>query len=216
MMASPNTFIIKIFGKGGHGAYPHLTVDPISLAAQAISFFQTIVSRRMNPLDPVVLTVASIHGGETTNVIPGVVEVKGTVRTFSEALRDVIAREMESILKGITEAQGASYTFEYRKSYPPLLNDPGMTEVMRAAFARIAGPEQVNAAGTPSMGAEDFGYFGQAVPSAFAFVGIGKPGSGPMVHHQPHFQWEDRNLLLLTGGLAQVAVDFLAQSSAAQ
>ncbi|MDR3669676.1 MAG: M20 family metallopeptidase [Holophaga sp.] len=214
MMASPNTFKFKIFGKGGHGAYPHLTVDPIVLGAQAITFFQSIVSRRINPLEPVVLTIASIHSGETTNVIPGVLEAQGTIRTFNEALRDVIPMEMESILKGITESQGASYTFEYRKSYPPLINDPGMTEVMRGAFAKLAGAEQVNAAGTPSMGAEDFGYFAKAVPSAFAFVGIGKPGCEPMVHHQPHFQWDDRNLLLLMGGLAQVAVDFLQSSSA--
>jgi amidohydrolase len=216
MMASPNSFTFKIFGKGGHGAYPHLTVDPIILAAQAITFFQTIVSRRMNPLEPVVLTVSAIHSGEAFNVIPGVLEARGTVRTFNEALRDVIAEEMESILKGITEAQGASYSFDYRKSYPPLINDPRMTEVLRDAFARIAGAGQVNAAGAPSMGAEDFGYFARAVPSAFAFVGIGKPGCPPMVHHQSHFQWDDRNLVLLAGGLAQVAVDFLGQSSSAQ
>jgi amidohydrolase len=210
MMASPNTFKFKIFGKGGHGAYPHLTVDPVILAAQAITFFQTIVSRRINPIEPVVLTVSSIHGGESTNVIPGVVEATGTVRTFSEALRDVIPREMESILKGITEAQGATYSLEFKKSYPPLLNDPQMTQVVRAAFAKIVGAEHVNASGTPSMGAEDFAYFGKAVPSAFAFVGIGKEGAGPMVHHQPHFQWDDRNLLVLTEGMAQIALDFLA------
>jgi len=208
-MASPTAFWFKIFAKGGHGAYPHLTPDPILLAAQAITFFQSIVSRRMNPLEPVVLTVSAIHGGEATNVIPEVVEGRGTIRTFSEALRDVIPAEMEAILKGVTGAQGATFSFESRKSYPPLLNDPRMTEVVRGAFAKIVGADNVDAACAPSMGAEDFGYFGKHVPSAFAFVGIGRNGV-PMPHHQPLFQWEDPNLVVLTAGLVQIALDFLA------
>jgi amidohydrolase len=209
MMASPTAFWFKIFAKGGHGAYPHLTADPILLAAQAITFFQSIPSRRINPLEPVVVTVSAIHGGEATNVIPEVVEGKGTIRTFNEALRDVIPMEMENILKGITGAQGATYSFESRKSYPPVINDPRMTGVARDAFAKVVGADNVDASGAPSMGAEDFGYFGKWVPSAFVFVGIGRDGV-PMAHHQPHFQWEDKNLLVLTLGLAQIAVDFLA------
>jgi amidohydrolase len=213
-MASPTAFWFKIFAKGGHGAQPHLTADPVFLAAQAITFFQSIASRRINPLQPVVVTVSAIHGGEATNVIPGVVEAKGTIRTFSEALRDVIPREMENILKGVTEAQGATYSFESRKSYPPLINDPRMTEVMCEAFAKVVGADNVDAHCEPSMGAEDFGYFGKSVPSAFAFVGIGRNGE-QMAHHQSKFQWEDRNLLVLTRGLVQIAVDFL-QSTKAQ
>jgi len=212
MMASPNTFRFTIHGRGGHGALPHLAVDPIPLAAQAITFFQTIVSRRVNPLEPVVLTVSSIHSGEAINVIPGTLEASGTVRTFNEALSQVIAREMENILKGVTEAHGATYSFEYHEHYPPLINHPGMTQLAAGAFAKVLGADHVNAAARPCMAAEDFAYFAKAVPAAFALVGIAKDEADPMVHHQPRFQWDDKNLSVLTEGLAQIAVDFLGQS----
>jgi len=210
MMASVDSFKFRILGNGGHSALPHLAVDPIPLAAQIITFFQTIVSRRVSPLEPAVLTISSIHSGEADNVIPGTVVCGGTVRSFSETLREAIPREMEAILKGVTEAQGASYEFEYQKVFPALINDPGMTRLVRDAFAKIVGASHVNDAGAPVMGSEDFAYFCQSVPSAFAMVGIaGHEAAAPM-HHHPKFQWEDRNLLTLSKGMAQIALDFLA------
>lgn len=212
MMAAVDTFLFRIHGRGGHGAMPHLSVDPVTLAAQVINFMQTIVSRRINPLEPAVLTIASIHGGNAYNVIPEVVEVMGTIRTFNEALRQVILREMECILKSVTEAQGASYSFELATSYPAVHNDPAMTEVISGAFRKVLGEGRVDTHMAPIMVSEDFSYFTQAVPSAFAFVGIAKDPGCPVNQHHPKFQWDDGNIAILAQGLAQTALDFLGAS----
>ena len=209
MMAAVDTFRFRIHGRGGHGAMPHLSIDPISLAAQVISFMQTIVSRRIDPLEPAVLTLASIHGGDAHNVIPEAVEVTGTIRTFDAALRQVVLHEMESILKSVTEAQGASHDFELVTSYPAVRNDPAMTGLVSAAFRKLLGPDNVRQDMRPIMVSEDFSYFTDAVPSAFVFVGIAKDERHPVYQHHPRFQWEDSNLAVLAQGLAQTAIDFL-------
>ncbi|HWQ08298.1 MAG TPA: M20 family metallopeptidase [Holophaga sp.] len=209
MMAAVDTFLFRIHGRGGHGAMPHLSVDPVTLAAQVVTFMQTIVSRRIDPLEPAVLTIASIHGGNAYNVIPEVVEVQGTIRTFNEALRQVVLHEMESILKSITEAQGATYSFELVTSYPAVHNDPAMTDIVSGAFRKVLGEACVDTRMAPIMVSEDFSYFTQAVPSAFAFVGIAKDVSRPVNQHHPKFQWDDRNIAVLAQGLAQTALDFL-------
>jgi amidohydrolase len=210
LMAAPDGFRFRIQGVGGHGSAPHQTVDPVLLGVQAISFMQGIVSRRVNPLDPAVLSVCSVHAGDCDNVIPDALEATGTVRAFDDDLRDFIAREMERILAGVTAPWGATYTFEYRKSNPPLVNDPAMAELLARAFEQSLGPGNVIRLGSPTMGSEDFAYIAQKVPSAFALVGIARDGKTPMPHHQGEFQWDDRNLLPLIRGLAQVAADFLA------
>lgn len=214
LMASGDSFIFQIRGKGGHGAMPHLCVDPISLGVQAISFMHTILSRRMNPLEPVVLTIGSIHSGSANNVIPEFLEATGTVRTLNEALRAVIPEEMEQILKGVTAAQGATYTFHFKRSYPAVHNHAGMTRIMSRAFSNLLGKDAVRADQPPVMGSEDFAFFCNAVPSAFAFVGIAKDEAQPVLHHHPTFQWDDKNLLVLAEGLAQTALEFLATPGA--
>lgn len=212
MMAAQDSFKFVIHGKGGHGGLPHLALDPIVLAAQAISAIQLIVSRRINPLEPATVTIASIHGGNADNVIPEYLEATGTIRTFSESLRDLIPKEIARILKGVTEAHGATYSFEVKKIIPPLVNDPFMSGLMHEAFSKIVGAKNVNANGSPSMGSEDFSYFCNSVPSAFALIGIAKDLASPVLHHSSRFQWEDENLLVLTEGLVQTALDFLSLS----
>ena len=209
MMAAVDTFWFRIQGQGGHGAVPHLAVDPITLAAQAISFMQTIVSRRIDPLEPAVLTLASIHSGSANNIIPESADVTGTIRTFKPELRSLILRDIENILKGVTEAQGASYAFGLTTSYPSVDNDPGMVQVMSRAFARLLGEDRVDPRMPPIMVSEDFSYYTKAVPSAFAFIGIAKDKEHPVFQHHPRFQWDDENLKVLAQGLAQTAIDFL-------
>jgi len=209
MMAAVDTFWFRIQGQGGHGAVPHLAIDPITLAAQVISFMQTIVSRRIDPLEPAVLTLASIHSGSANNIIPESADVTGTIRTFKPDLRNMILREMENILKGITEAQGASYALELTTSYPSVNNDAGMVRVMSCAFAKILGEDHIDRHMVPIMVSEDFAYYTKNVPSAFAFIGIARDKDHPVSHHHPRFQWDDRNLKILAGGLAQTALDFL-------
>ncbi|MDR2802987.1 MAG: amidohydrolase, partial [Treponema sp.] len=210
VMASPDEFHIVIKGAGGHGAMPHLAVDPIPVAAQAISQFQTIISRRKNPLEPAVLSVCMIHGGETHNVIPETVEIMGTIRTFNEETRGFIPNEMEKILRGLTLAAGVSYTFNVAKRFPPLVNDAAATELVRKAAEKIVGPDKVGET-APNMGGEDFAYLAQSVPASFFFVGIAPKGE-QVIHHSPHFQWDDRAIKISSACLCQTAFDFLAGS----
>jgi amidohydrolase len=208
LMASPDEFNITLRGKGGHGAMPHAAVDPVIMAAETVMQFQTIISRRRNPLDPAVISVCMIRGGETHNVIPSTVDMTGTIRTFSRELRDLIPLEMERILRGVTLSAGGSYSFKVEKRYPPLVNDPGVTAIVRGAAEKIAGKANLVEAAEPNMGGEDFAYLAERVPASFFFVGIAGEG-GPMPHHSPHFRWDDGVLKISSACLAQCAVDFL-------
>jgi len=212
MMAGSVTFTFVITGKGGHGAYPHLAIDPVTVGAQVVTALQTIISRRTDPLDTAVLTIGSLHAGEAGNVISGKMEAKGIVRIFNPRLAEEIPRQMESILKGVTESQGAGYTFQYRQSCPPVVNDPAMAELACRAFAKVVGAANVHPDGAPTMGGEDFSYFTARVPSAFVFVGIAKDKDHPVLHHHPSFRWDDENLLVLSRGMVQTALDFLSGS----
>ncbi|MCT4507672.1 MAG: amidohydrolase [Tepidibacter sp.] len=209
MMAAPDMFRFKVKGKGGHGAVPHLSVDPIVIASQVINNMQSIISRRISPLESAVISFGSINGGKSHNVIPNDVEVVGTVRSFSEEHRNFIPKAMEDILKAVTNSQGASYEFEYEEKYPPLINDEEMTELARNSFKKIVGKDRVFDMKEPTMGGEDFAYFGQLVPSSFIFVGISKDKDNLVVHHHPKFKWDDKNILTIAKGLAQTAIDYL-------
>ncbi|WFD10537.1 M20 metallopeptidase family protein [Tepidibacter hydrothermalis] len=209
MMAAPDMFRIKIKGKGGHGAVPHLTIDPIVIASQVINNIQSIVSRRISPLESAVISFGSIQGGKSHNVIPNDVELVGTVRTFSEENRKFIPKAMEDILKAVTESQGAGYEFKYEEKYPALINDEKMTEIAKNSFKKIVGEDKVVDMKEPTMGGEDFAYFGQLVPASFMFVGISKDKDNLVVHHHPKFKWDDKNILTIAKGLAQTAIDYL-------
>ncbi|MDR2344280.1 MAG: amidohydrolase [Spirochaetaceae bacterium] len=210
VMASPDEFRITIRGAGGHGAMPHLAVDPVILAAQTILQFQTIVSRRKNPVEPAVLSVCTVRGGDTYNVIPETVDMTGTIRTFNDEMRDFIPREMEKVLRGITSIAGASYTFDVTKRFPPLVNDAAATAIVRKAAEKLFGAGNVHEAAL-SMGGEDFAHIAGNVPSSFFFVGIARDGK-PAVHHSPYFQWDDATLRVIAACLCQTAVDFLHES----
>ncbi|SDK21960.1 M20 metallopeptidase family protein [Natronincola ferrireducens] len=208
-MAAPDTFAFKVIGKGGHGAMPHLAIDPVILTVQAINNMQSIISRRINPLSPAVISYGSINGGENHNVIPNEVKVTGTIRTFDKKLRYWIPKAMEETLKGVTELQGAKYTFDFTEKFPILFNDDKMTNLVQKTVAKVVGEENVKEAPEANMGGEDFAYFAEKVPSSFFFVGISKDMEKPVLHHHPEFQWDDKNLLTVMQSMAQVAVDFL-------
>jgi amidohydrolase len=210
-MASPDEFRVTLKGRGGHGALPHLTIDPIVMAAETVLQFQTIVSRRINPLTPAVVTIGMIRGGDVHNIIPEEVQLIGTIRTFDKELRDFIPAEMERILKGITLSSGGSYRFESIKRFPPLINNCEMNALARAAAAKIIGAENVLDNGEPNMGGEDFAYLCEKVPGSFCFVGITKDPAKPVLHHNPYFAWDDKVLKVSSACLMQSALDFLDQ-----
>ena len=209
MMASPDIFNIKVIGKGGHGAVPQESIDPIVITCQIVNSLQTIVSRKINPLDPVVITCGRIQGGDCHNVIPNEVELEGTIRTFNEETRNWVPKVMEDLIRGITTSQGAAYEFKYEPKYPALINDKYMTSFAKESLKKVVGEENVFDLKEPNMGGEDFAYFAQKVPSAFIFVGIANNKSEPVIHHNPYFKWDSKNVGILAQSLSQIAIDYL-------
>lgn len=209
MMASPDIFNIKVIGKGGHGAVPQESIDPIVITCQIVNSLQTIVSRKINPLDPVFITCGRIQGGDCHNVIPNEVELEGTIRTFNEETRNWVPKVMEDLIRGITTSQGAAYEFKYEPKYPALINDKYMTSFAKESLKKVVGEENVFDLKEPNMGGEDFAYFAQKVPSAFIFVGIANNKSEPVIHHNPYFKWDSKNVGILAQSLSQIAIDYL-------
>lgn len=209
MMASPDIFNIKVIGKGGHGAVPQESIDPIVITCQIVNSLQTIVSRKINPLDPVVITCGRIQGGDCHNVIPNEVELEGTIRTFNEETRNWVPKVMEDLIRGITTSQGAAYEFKYEPKYPALINDKYMTSFAKESLKKVVGEENVFDLKEPNMGGEDFAYFAQKVPSAFIFVGIANNKSEQVIHHNPYFKWDSKNVGILAQSLSQIAIDYL-------
>lgn len=209
MMASPDIFTIKIHGKGGHAGVPHASVDPVPIMAQVITALQTIVSRKNDPTNPLVISCCNVHSGECHNAIPTEALIQGTVRTLNNDTRDFAEETIEKFVKGIVESQGASYEFEFIRQFPPLVNDKNMADVLEKAAKKIVGDENVFELATPSMGGEDFAFYTEEVPSSFAFVGMTKDVENPILHHNAKFAWEDNNMKNLAQTLAQVAIDFL-------
>lgn len=208
-MAAPDTWQCTITGKGGHAAAPHDTVDPITVGAQVVTALQHIVSRAVDPLDPVVVSVTQFIAGTTHNVIPGSAFLAGTVRTFDPALRTRVPELMERIIRGITEAHGASYEFEIERGYRPVVNDAALAARLADVVTRTFG------SGTlvpmrPTMGGEDFSAYQQKAPGVFAFVGAGNPAVGAEYpHHHPRFAIDERALDLGLRYLLAATLDLL-------
>lgn len=209
MMAAPDNIRIKLIGKGGHASMPNELIDPVIMASEVILSLQTIVSRKIDPLEPVVISCCTVHGGSAQNVIPNEVEITGTVRTLNEEVRKKMPELIEQTIKGITEIYNGSYEFDYSFGYPCLINDINSADLLIKSTKKIIGDENVSTLAKPVMGGEDFSYFTQEVPSAFIFLGIAKDMSNPPVHHHPKFSFDSKNTVTSAEILAQVAIDFL-------
>ena len=158
---------IKIIGYGGHGAHPETSVDAIMASAYVLTALQTIVSRELSPLDPVVITMGTIQGGYRHNVIADVVEMTGTIRTLNAEVKASMPERFERIIKGVCDGLRCTYELEYIQGIESVVNDEAMTDLVRQVGHRILGVENVIEAKEPSMGGEDFCYFAEAVPSSF-------------------------------------------------
>ncbi len=212
LMAAPDTIRFTITGSGGHAAAPHQTVDPIAVAAQVITNLQHVVSRNVDPLQPSVVSITRIAGGTTHNVIPGSVELEGTVRTFDESLRAEMPRLIERIIAGITSAHGASYSFAYERGYRPVVNDERASELLRRAVVDALGDGYLTEA-IPTMGGEDFSAYQQRVPGAFFFIGARCEERGIMQpHHHECFDIDERSLDYGTRIFVAAATDFLSSA----
>lgn len=173
-MGAPDEFDLTIHGKGGHGAHPYATVDAVYVACQVVTALQGIVSRNINPFDPVVLTVGSIHSGNKHNIIPGEAVLQGTIRTMSQSVRERMQQRIREVAEGVCAAYGATASLAMRTGYPVLVNSPAETEIARAAATAVLGEEQITVM-EPSMGAEDFAFYLEKRPGSFARLGAAAP-----------------------------------------
>lgn len=205
MMASPDEFEVEIIGKGGHAASPHLTIDPIVLAAQVITQFQTVVSRSVPPTEPAVVTVGRVRAGSTYNVIPEKAELIGTVRTFSRETAYLIKSRLEAIVKGVAEGAGGSYSFKFNEGYPAVINDEACTSKLMKAAELVLGKENVIELERPIMAGEDFAFYQQQFPGAFFFLGSGSDeADSKWSWHHPKYNIDEQ--AFLTGAALMVGI----------
>ena len=209
-MAAADRFRVVIHGKGGHGAHPHDTIDPVLIGAQIVTALQSLVAREVDPIESGVVTVAAFLAGEAFNVIPETAELRGTVRTFTPANRDLLQERVGALVTGIAAAMRAEATVEYARGYPATVNDPELTELVRRACEATVGPDKV-LTGAPMMGAEDFSYFLEAVPGSFFFVGSKNPERGLVWgHHHPRFDLDEAAMAVGIEAMTRVALDYLS------
>jgi amidohydrolase len=191
VFASADEFKMTVRGRGGHGAAPHQTIDPVVAAAQIVSACQTLVSRRVDPVKNAVVTFGQIHGGTRFNVIPDSVELTGTVRAFEGQVRAQLRKELPRIARGIASSFGTKLDFTYHQGYPPTVNDPDMTELVRDAVRAALGT------GAPteqdlSMGAEDMSLVLRKVPGCYFFLGAMSRKKGfTSPHHSARFDFDE-------------------------
>jgi hippurate hydrolase len=190
MMASADILDIAITGTGGHGAMPHLAIDPIVIAAHIVTALQTLVSRSTDPLQASVLSITAIEAGNAHNVIPEIVQMRGSVRTFSPAVRDMMKRGIERIACGVAESLGATAEVQYKCLYPVLINAAAPMQLAVRAAVDVTGADNVNDAIEPVMGSEDFAFMLEAKAGAYAFLGQAGPAGSCMVHN-PHYDFND-------------------------
>jgi len=204
--ASSDSLEIRIVGSGGHGAAPHLSVDPILVAAEFVASVQKVVSRQIDPIEPAVVTIGAIHGGTTHNVIPSTVSLLGTVRAFDAGVRERMAERIERVLRGVCEASGATYEFDYLWRYPVTSNDAQQTRYARALAARMFGEARA-VTSDKHMGAEDFSFFAERVPATYFVLGCSSDARTSFPHHHGKFDIDERALETGIGIMTALALD---------
>ena len=179
-LAATDRFTIKIVGKGGHAATPHVAKDPILAAGHLITQIHSIVSRNINPVDSAVVTIGQVSGGTAFNIIPDEVELKGTARSLNPRVREELKQKIEQIVQGIVRSFDMDYRFEFEFGYPVLRNDLEMSRLVAAACSKGIGEGNVEVL-KPSMGGEDFAYYLEKVPGSFFRLGCRNEEKG-MIH----------------------------------
>jgi hippurate hydrolase len=187
MMAAADRFDITVEGKGGHAARPHECIDTLLVACQIVNALQSVASRNVDPLESAVVSVCAFKAGETYNVIPQTAQLMGTVRTLTEAVRDLCETRIRAIVETVASAYGAKATIDYRRGYPVTLNQPERTAFIAKVAAEVGGEKAVDTTVAPLMGAEDFSYMLEKRPGAYIFLGNGDTAG---VHH-PKYDFND-------------------------
>ncbi|MBE1500105.1 hippurate hydrolase [Amycolatopsis lexingtonensis] len=179
LMASADSFTVRVTGKGGHGSAPQHTIDPVPAAAAMVGALHTMITRRVSVFDPAVLSVTRIQAGTTSNIIPETAELEGTIRTLSEQTRALVRAELPKVCEQVGAAYGCRVVADVEPGYPVTVNDDRIAAEVLRLGASVLGPENVELLADPLMGAEDFSYVLQRVPGAYAFLGACPPGVDP-------------------------------------
>ncbi|HZI83579.1 MAG TPA: M20 aminoacylase family protein [Casimicrobiaceae bacterium] len=190
LMGAYDIFEIVATGKGAHAAMAYTGKDPMMFAAQCISALQTIVARNLHPQDAGVVTVTQVHGGDTWNVIPQEVVLRGTVRSFRREVQDLIEQRMRGIVAGVAATFDMSATVRYERRYPATVNSDAETQHAVAAASAVVGAANVDTNPTPEMGSEDFAFMLQARPGCYVWLGAGRGAETPNIH-SPQYDFND-------------------------
>ena len=207
-MAAPDTFKVKIVGRGGHGSAPHETVDPVYVAAHVILALQGVSARMINPIRPFVITVGSVHSGTKENIIPDEAFLEGTIRTLDEGTRERAKKKVEEVAKGVSRSFGATAEVEFEQdAYPVTVNDPRTTREAVGVLRRIPGLKVKEV--DPVMGGEDFSRFLQKAAGTFYFLGTNNPAKGCVYpNHSSKFKVDEDVLKIGAASLALLAFEF--------
>lgn len=209
LLACADIIEIDVFGPGGHGAAPHQTIDTILVASQIVNALQQISSRNISPLEPVVVSICSIHAGHAHNIIPRKVQMVGTVRTFNRDRREELPKRIEDIIRGVVAGAGARYEFRYRRLYPATINDPRMTAFVKECALGIVPRGQIDET-VQTLGGEDMAYFLEKVPGCFVFVGSNNKAKGlDYPHHNPRFDFDESAMQVGAELFSKVLTRFL-------
>jgi len=212
-MVAADGFRITLTGKGGHGAQPDLCFDPIVAGAQIITAIQTIVSRELRPIDPAVITVGAFHAGDAANVIPGVAEMRGTIRTISIEQREQIQQRLTAIVEGVAAAMRVKGEIGFTFGVGATINDLAMTALVRKAAAVVVGPEN-SVDGPVKVVSEDMSEFLNLAPGCFYFVGSRNPERGLTYgHHHAKFDIDEAAMAIGVETMTRTVLDYFSQAS---
>jgi amidohydrolase len=209
-LAGAEIFKVKVRGKGGHGAVPHLAVDPVLAAAQIVTALQGIVARNVAPLSAAVVSVCTIHGGETFNVIPQQVELTGTIRTFEPEVRLKVLKRFEKTIQAVADAMGCQAEMQVERLTPPTINQPETAARVQAVARNMFPDTDVDSSNYVTMGSEDFAFVLEKVPGCFFFIGSANPEKGlDAGHHHPKFNFDEAILPRAVALMAATVAGFL-------
>lgn len=206
-----DTFHIRVNGQGGHGCKPHESTDTLLAACKMVMDIQMIVSRKVSPQDVATITVGTIHSGTRENIIPGLAEFSGTVRTLRPGVRQIIINGLHQICQGVCEAIGTTYEMQYQKGCDPVYNDPELMNIIEGAIKKVLGEEKVFEADLCRPGSEDFSaYLQTGIPGGYIWVGGAYPGEEiPSRNHQSAYNWDENAMKAGTAAQVSAALEFL-------
>ncbi len=210
VMAGAEQFSIKLTGRGGHGAVPNLTIDPIVAAAQIVTALQTIVSRNVPPLLAAVVSVTTVHSGTAFNVIPQEAELTGTIRTFDLAVRQKVLERFEQIVRGIGESMGCKVEIVMQRVTPAVINDDAVAASVQETARKVLPDANLDTASYLTMGAEDMAFMQEKVPGCYFFIGSNNHDKHlDYAHHHPKFDFDEEALMRGAALMAAAAADLL-------